>query len=114
MSTELMTGFIIWLAGGGLLTAVGIGAFFSKKEVGFFCNVKPLPMRGGEAVHRVRDRLRGSGASDAGGPELRPDSDLRIGSGGGEHRGHGGVHPGDPEEIREEIGTFGESGERLI
>ena len=42
MSTELMTGFIIWLAGGGLLTAVGIGAFFSKKEVGFFCNVKPL------------------------------------------------------------------------
>nr|WP_304974105.1 hypothetical protein [uncultured Acetatifactor sp.] len=57
MSTELMTGFIIWLAGGGLLTAVGIGAFFSKKEVGFWANVKPLPMRDVKAYNRATGRL---------------------------------------------------------
>ena len=51
------TGFIIWLAGGGLLTAVGIGAFFSKKEVGFFCNVKPLPMRDVKAYNRAVGKL---------------------------------------------------------
>ena len=57
MSTELMTGFIIWLAGGGLLTALGVGAFFSKKEVGFFCNVKPLPMSDVKAYNRAVGKL---------------------------------------------------------
>lgn len=34
MNTELMTGFIIWLAGGGLLTALGVGAFFFEEGGG--------------------------------------------------------------------------------
>ena len=57
MNTELMTGFIMWLAGGGLLTALGVGAFFSKKEVGFFCNVKPLPMSDVKAYNRAVGKL---------------------------------------------------------
>lgn len=52
-----MTGFILWLIVGCLLMALGIGAFFAKKEVGFFNNVKPLPMRDVKAYNRAVGKL---------------------------------------------------------
>ena len=57
MGTGAMTGFILWLIVGCLLTALGIGAFFAKKEVGFFNNVKPLPMRDVKAYNRAVGKL---------------------------------------------------------
>ena len=40
MKEGAFLGFLLWMAGGGLLIALGIAAFFAKKEVGFFNNVK--------------------------------------------------------------------------
>ncbi len=57
MGTGAMTGFILWLIVGCLLMALGIGAFFAKKEVGFFNNVKPLPMRDVKAYNRAVGKL---------------------------------------------------------
>lgn len=57
MGTGAMTGFILWLIVGCLLVALGIGAFFAKKEVGFFNNVKPLPMRDVKAYNRAVGKL---------------------------------------------------------
>lgn len=57
MGTGAMTGFILWLIAGCLLIALGIGAFFAKKEVGFFNNVKPLPMRDVKAYNRAVGKL---------------------------------------------------------
>lgn len=57
MNGGTMTGFIIWMAGGCLLIAAGIGAFFAKKEVGFFNNVKPLPMRDVRGYNRAVGKL---------------------------------------------------------
>ncbi len=57
MDTGKMTGFILWLAGGCLLIALGIGAFFAKKEVGFFNNVEPLPMKDVKAYNRAVGKL---------------------------------------------------------
>ena len=57
MGTGAMTGFILWLIVGCLLIALGIGAFFAKKEVGFFNNVKPLPMRDVKAYNRAVGKL---------------------------------------------------------
>lgn len=57
MGTGAMTGFILWLIAGCLLMALGIGAFFAKKEVGFFNNVKPLPMRDVKAYNRAVGKL---------------------------------------------------------
>ncbi|MDD3220809.1 MAG: hypothetical protein EOM34_07575 [Clostridia bacterium] len=36
--TGRMIGFISWCIGGGLLIAIGIAAYFSKKAVGFWAN----------------------------------------------------------------------------
>lgn len=57
MDTGRMAGFVMWLAAGCLLAALGIGAFFAKKEVGFFNNVKPLPMRDVKAYNRAVGKL---------------------------------------------------------
>lgn len=45
MISGKLFGFILWLAVSLVLIAVGIAAFFSKKEAGFFANTKPLPMK---------------------------------------------------------------------
>ena len=50
-------GFLMWAAGGCLLTALGIWAFRAKKEVGFWANVKPLPTRDMKAYTRAVGRL---------------------------------------------------------
>ena len=57
MNTGRVIGFVMWLAGGCLLVALGIGAFFARKEVGFFNNVKPLPMRDVKAYNRAVGKL---------------------------------------------------------
>ena len=57
MNTGRVIGFVMWLVGGCLLVALGIGAFFARKEVGFFNNVKPLPMRDVKAYNRAVGKL---------------------------------------------------------
>lgn len=57
MNTGALIGFVLWLAGGCLLVALGIRAFFAKKEVGFFSNVKALNMRDVKAYNRAVGKL---------------------------------------------------------
>lgn len=57
MGDGSILGFILWLIGGALLVGTGIAAFFAKKEVGFFNNVKTLPMRDVKAYNRAVGRL---------------------------------------------------------
>lgn len=57
MKDGAMTGFIFWMCGGGLLIAIGIAAFFARKEVGFFSNVKTLPMEDVKAYNRAVGKL---------------------------------------------------------
>lgn len=42
--SENMIGFIVWAIVGCFLIGVGISAFFSKKEVGFWANAKTAPV----------------------------------------------------------------------
>ena len=37
-------GFIVWALCGCLMIGLGIGAFFSKKAVGFWANIKTFPV----------------------------------------------------------------------
>lgn len=57
MGNGTLWGFIMWMLGGGLLIGLGIAAFFVKKEMGFFCNVKPLPMRDVKSYNRAVGKL---------------------------------------------------------
>lgn len=57
MEEGAMTGFIFWMCGGGLLIAIGISAFFARKEAGFFANVKTLPMENVKAYNRAVGKL---------------------------------------------------------
>lgn len=57
METGKIWGFVLWMIGGCLLIALGLRAFFAKKEVGFFCNVKPLPMSDVKAYNRAVGKL---------------------------------------------------------
>ena len=57
MKEGSIMGFVLWLAAGGLLMAIGIAAFFAKKEVGFFCNVEALPMKDVKAYNRAVGKL---------------------------------------------------------
>ncbi len=54
---DAMVGFILWMCGGGLLIAIGIAAFFARKEVGFFANVRTLPMEDVKAYNRAVGKL---------------------------------------------------------
>lgn len=53
MEDGAVLGFILWLIVGALLVGMGIAAFFAKKEVGFFSNVKTLPMGDVKAYNRA-------------------------------------------------------------
>ncbi|MCI8543518.1 hypothetical protein [Acetatifactor aquisgranensis] len=57
MNAGTLWGFVLWIAGGCLLVILGIRAFFAKKEVGFFNNVRALPMRDVKAYNRAVGRL---------------------------------------------------------
>lgn len=50
-------GFIIWIAMGLILMGMGVAAFFSKKEAGFWSNVRPLPMKDVKAYNRAVGKL---------------------------------------------------------
>ena len=57
MKEGAVVGFVLWLVVGGLLIALGVAAFFAKKEVGFFNNVKSLPMEDVKAYNRAVGKL---------------------------------------------------------
>ena len=57
MKEGAIVGFIIWMFGGGLLMVMGIAAFFAKKAVGFFNNVKALPMKDVKAYNHAMGKL---------------------------------------------------------
>lgn len=50
-------GFIMWAAMGLLMAGLGIRAFFAKKEVGFWANLRPLPMKDVKAYNRAVGKL---------------------------------------------------------
>ena len=50
-----MIGFIIWALAGAFLAGMGISAFFSKKPVSFWANVKPIK------VDNVKEYNRATG-----------------------------------------------------
>lgn len=52
-----LAGFIMWAAMGLLMAGLGIRAFFAKKEVGFWANLKPLPMKDVKAYNRAVGKL---------------------------------------------------------
>lgn len=56
MKEELL-GFAMWELVGIFFIAMGIGAFFAKKAVGFFNNVRVLPMRDVKAYNRAVGKL---------------------------------------------------------
>ena len=41
---DRIVGFLLWIAVGLLFIGLGVAAHFAKKEVGFWSNVRPLPM----------------------------------------------------------------------
>ena len=57
MKEGTLWGFGLWALVGIFLIAMGISAFFAKKEVGFFSNVKPLPMGDVRAYNRAVGKL---------------------------------------------------------
>ncbi len=57
MTNGTILGFVLWLAVGALLAGIGVSAFFARKEVGFFCNVEPLPMRDVKGYNRAVGKL---------------------------------------------------------
>ncbi|MDO4286833.1 MAG: hypothetical protein Q4C40_03825 [Eubacteriales bacterium] len=74
-----MLGFIIWLLCAGLLLILGVSCMRSKKQVGFFANVKPPKVRDIMAYnHAVGKLLIGFAVMFAllGIPLLWPDSAL--------------------------------------
>lgn len=48
-----MLGFLLWAAVGCLIILFGIAAFWSKKEFGFWANVKTLPMKDVKLYNRA-------------------------------------------------------------
>lgn len=52
-----MWGFFMWALVGCVLIFMGILAFWAKKEVRFWANVRPLPMKDVRAYNRAVGRL---------------------------------------------------------
>lgn len=50
-------GFIIWAICGCLMIGIGISAFFSKKAVGFWANVKMFPVNDIKGYNRATGKL---------------------------------------------------------
>ena len=50
-------GFIIWAAVGFIMICIGISAFFSKKAVGFWANIKPIQVKDIKGYNRATGRL---------------------------------------------------------
>ena len=49
--------FIIWAIIGSIIIGIGIGAYFSKKQVGFWANVKTFPVKDTKGYNRALGKL---------------------------------------------------------
>lgn len=54
---EEMTAFIVWAIVGCIMIGIGIGAYFSKKPVGFWANVKTFPVKDTKGYNRALGKL---------------------------------------------------------
>ena len=50
-------GFIIWAIVGALIICIGISAFFNKKAVGFWANIKPITVKDIKGYNRATGKL---------------------------------------------------------
>ena len=55
--TGSIVGFLVWSACGILLAVLGVCAFFAKKEVGFWANVKPIAVTDVRGYNRAVGKL---------------------------------------------------------
>lgn len=54
---EEIIGFIVWALFGCFMIWLGISAFFSKKAVGFWANMKPFPVNDIKKYNRTTGKL---------------------------------------------------------
>ncbi|WP_300712820.1 hypothetical protein [uncultured Acetatifactor sp.] len=54
---DRIVGFLLWIAVGLLIIGLGVAAHFAKKEVGFWSNVRPLPMEDVKGHNRAVGKL---------------------------------------------------------
>lgn len=54
---ENLIGFIIWALFGCFMIGLGISAFFSKKAVGFWANIKTFPVNNIKAYNHATGKL---------------------------------------------------------
>lgn len=52
-----MLGFLMWICGGCLFLFLGLWAWRSQKAVGFWANIKTLPMKDVKAYNRAVGKL---------------------------------------------------------
>ncbi len=57
MTEGRLWGFALWMAGGGLFFVLGLAAFVSKKAVGFWANIKTVPMKDKKGYNRTVGKL---------------------------------------------------------
>ncbi len=57
MTEGRLWGFALWMAGGGLFFLLGLAAFVSKKAVGFWANIKTVPMKDKKGYNRAVGKL---------------------------------------------------------
>lgn len=50
-------GFIVWAIVGALIICIGISAFFNKKAVGFWANIKPITVKDIKGYNRATGKL---------------------------------------------------------
>ena len=50
-------GFVIWAIGGVIIIGLGISAYFSRKVVGFWANIKPISINDIAGYNRAVGRL---------------------------------------------------------
>ena len=55
--TENVIGFVIWAIVGVIIISLGIKAYFSKKVVGFWANIKPLSVNDIAEYNRAVGKL---------------------------------------------------------
>ena len=55
--TENVIGFVIWAIVGVIIISLGIKAYFSKKVVGFWANIKPLSVNDIAGYNRAVGKL---------------------------------------------------------
>lgn len=56
MNREIL-GFIIWVAAGCFISAIGIRGFFKKEAMGFWANAKTIPVKNIKLYNRAVGKL---------------------------------------------------------